>query len=257
MSVAPDPSDIYRRAQEEGRRRLGLSFLEQVATGFIAGFTIVFGIVALGVVTAELEATVPFETAELGGALAFALGLVFLIVGRTELFSENFFDPVAAAISERGRRVWLRLLRLWVLILALNLMGGAVLVALMTVQGALPGASDEVLVRIAENIAAKGWAATLVRAVFAGALLSLLSYMLHATDTVVARILLAFLVGFLLALGTFDHVVVSVLHILFGIWLGGAVGYGDLLLNLGLATVGNLVGGVLLMTLTHTAQEKG
>jgi formate-nitrite transporter family protein len=257
MGVAPDPSEIYQRAQDEGRRRLGLSLLEQVSTGFIAGFTIVFGIVALGVVTAELEATIPFETAELGGALAFALGLVFLIVGRTELFSENFFDPVAAAISERGRRVWLRLGRLWVLTLALNLVGGAVLVALMLVDGALPGASDQVLVRIAEHIAEKGWEATLVRAVFAGALLSLLSYMLHATDTVVARILLSLLVGFLLALGTFDHVVVSVLHILFGIGLGASVGWTDLLFNLVLATAGNIVGGVLLMTLTHTAQEVG
>jgi formate-nitrite transporter family protein len=32
-------------------------------------------------------------SAEVAGAVAFSFGVVFLIVGRTELFSEDFFDP--------------------------------------------------------------------------------------------------------------------------------------------------------------------
>lgn len=98
---------------------------------------------------------------------------------------------------------------------------------------------------------------TLARAVLAGALITLLSYMLEAVDTVTARILVAYLVGFFLALGPFDHVVVSGLHVIFGIWLSDAVTYSDLAVNIGLSTVGNLVGGLLLVTLTHTAQVKG
>jgi formate/nitrite transporter FocA (FNT family) len=99
--------------------------------------------------------------------------------------------------------------------------------------------------------------ATLARAVLAGTLIALLSYMLNAVDTVVARILLAYLVGFLLALGPFDHVVVSALHLLFGVLTSGGVSPADLLTNIGLATAGNLAGGLLLITLTHTAQVRG
>jgi len=257
MAVAPAPDEIYDRAEAEGRRRLQMPVLEQVSTGFIAGVTIVFGIVALGVVEALIEPEFGPGLAQLLGALAFGIGLVFLVVGRSELFSENFFDPVAAAIDEKGSKVWGRLLRLWGLILVLNLVGGAVLVAILSIEGALPQGAPESLGTIAEEIAAKTPAATFARALLAGALLTLLSYLLHAVSSVVGRILVAYMAGFLVALGPFDHVVVSGLHVLFGIFLGHGVTWADLGENAAIATAGNLIGGVLLMTLTHTAQIKG
>ncbi len=257
MAVAPSPSEIYARAEEEGRRRLEMPLLEQVATGFIAGITIVFGIVALGVVETLAQPALSPGLARLAGALAFAIGLVFLVVGRTELFTENFFDPVAAAIEEGGRLIWGRLLKLWGVIFALNLAGGAILIGVLTVEGALPAGTPETLVTISEEIAGKSWSATLARAVLAGALITLLSYLLEASATATGRILVTYMVGFLLALGPFDHVIVSGLQILFGVWLGGAVGYGDVAANIGVSTLGNMVGGLFLITLTHTAQVKG
>jgi formate/nitrite transporter FocA (FNT family) len=257
VAVAPDPQEIYRRSVEEGRRRLAMHPLELAATGFIAGVTIVFGVVALGVVEALVEPDVGSGLASLLGALAFAIGLVFVIIGRTELFTENFFGPVAAAIEGERRRAWARLMRLWIGILVLNLVGGTVLVAMLTVEGALPGETPDTLVHVAEEIAGKSSAATLVRAVLAGTLITLLSYMVLAVDSAAAQVLVAYLAGFFLAIGPFDHVVVSALHLLFGIWLSDAVGYGDLAANVGLATVGNIAGGLLLITLTHTVQVLG
>ena len=256
MSVAPSLSEIYDRAKEEGEQRLSRPVLEQVATGFIAGITIVFGIVALGVVEALVAPELGHGVGAVAGALAFGIGLVFLIVGRSELFSENFFGPVAVAVGKDGAGPWAALLRLWVTILVLNLVGGAVLVGLMTVHGALPEGSSETLSSIAEDIVGKSSAATLARAVLAGALIALLSYMLHAVNSVTGRILVAYMVGVFLALGPFDHVIVSALHILFGVWLSDSVGYGELLANIGLSTAGNIVGGVFLITLTHSAQIK-
>jgi formate/nitrite transporter FocA (FNT family) len=256
VPVAPDPQEIYDRAEREGRRRLSESVLDQVATAFIAGVSIIFGIVALGVVVALVEAATGPGPAELAGALAFAIGVVFLVVGRSELFTENFFDPVAAAIQQRGS-AWPRLARLWAVTFVLNLVGGGLLVALLTVEGALPQGAGDALVRVAEDIVHKGWQATLVRAILAGALITLLSYMLNAVNSVAARILVAYMVGFFLALGPFDHVIVSALHVLFGVWLSETVTWAELAVNVALATVGNLVGGLLLITLTHTAQVKG
>ncbi len=256
MAVAPSPSEIFERAIEEGRRRLEMPVLEQVATGFIAGVTIVFGIIALGVAEGLAKPHLADGLAAIIGALAFAVGLVFLIVGRTELFTENFFDPVAVAIQQEKRSVWLRLGRLWVTILLLNLVGGAVLTGIMAVPGALPTGAVDALVAVAEDIAGKSWMATLARAVMAGALITLLSYLLEACDSVAARIPITYMVGFVLALGPFDHVVVSALHLLFGEFLSDAVTYTDVLANIGLATAGNLVGGILLITLTHTAQVR-
>jgi len=229
--------------------------LEQLSTGFIAGVTIVFGIVALAMTRELVAPSLGAGPGELAGALAFGIGLVFLVTGRSELFTENFFGPVATAIG-RGGSDWWRLLRLWGLILLLNLVGGAVMVAIFSVHGTLPEGAHEVLARVAEEVAAKGPWVTFTRAVAAGTLLTLLSYLLHAVDSSGSRMALAYLAGFFLALGPFDHVVVSALHLLFGVWLGAAVDYAAVALNIGVATVGNLAGGLLLMTLTHTVQAR-
>ncbi len=56
------------------------------------------------------------------------------------------------------------------------------------------------------------------------------------------------MVGFLLALGPFDHVVVSALHLLY-VWLSDVVHYADVDRNIALSTLRNLAGGIVLMTL--------
>ena len=252
----PAPKEIYNRAKSEGERRLSMPPMEQVSTGFIAGVTIVFGIIALAMAEHLVEPALGAGPAKLAGALAFGMGLVFLIIGRSELFSENFFDPVAVAIDRRQRSTWFRLVRLWAIILVLNLIGGAVMTGVFIVEGALPSAAHQVLVTIAEEITAKSGLATFMRAIAAGTLLTLLSYLLHAVGSAGIRMVLAYLVGVFLALGPFDHVVVSALHLFAGLWLGANITYADVATNFLLATAGNLVGGLLLMTLTHTAQAK-
>ncbi|MGN7251461.1 MULTISPECIES: formate/nitrite transporter family protein [unclassified Arthrobacter] len=99
--TAPAPNEIYDRAKREGGRRLDMPALEQVSTGFIAGVTIVFGIVAMAMARELIAPALGTGPGKLAGALAFGLGLVFLVIGRSELFTENFFDPVATAIERR------------------------------------------------------------------------------------------------------------------------------------------------------------
>ena len=256
MTVAPKPSDIFQRAVDEGKRRLDQSMLELLSTGFIAGFTIVFGIIAQGVTHALAEPALG-ESAKVAGALAFPIGLIFLIVGRAELFNENFFDPAAAVFERRERGIVYRLFRLWSLTFVLNLMGGALFSLVFSVHGVLPDGARSALGTVAEDIAGQsGWAA-FMSAVAGGALVTLLSFLLLGVNSVGSRIALAFLVGFLLAAGPFAHVIVTVLHVFLGILFGAQVGYGDLFRVMGIATLGNLVGGVGLVTLSHIAQAEG
>jgi formate/nitrite transporter FocA (FNT family) len=256
MPAPPTPSQIFDRAVQEGARRLDQSRLELTSNGFIAGFTIVFGIVALGIVQASIE-PVSEGIARIAGAVAFSMGLVFLIVGRTELFTENFFDPMAAVVDrdEPGDRR--RLIHLWSVTFALNLVGGTVLAGMMSVEGVLPNGTPEVLNTIAEEIGARDGSALFFKAVMGGALVALLSFLLQAVRSIGSRIVLAFLVGSLLALGPFDHVIVSGLHLIFGLFLGGEVGLSALARVLAIVTAGNLVGGIGLVTLTHIEQVRG
>lgn len=256
MAVAPKPSEIFQRAVDEGERRLDQSLLELVSTAFIAGFTIVFGIIALGV-THALTEPVLGEAAKVVGGIAFAIGLVFLIVGRTELFNENFFDPAATAFERREAGILYRLFRLWGLTFVLNLVGGALFSLVVSVHGVLPEGTRSALSRIAEETAARGDLATFMSAIVGGGLVAMLSFLLQAVDSVGSRISLALMVGFLLAVGPLAHVIVTVLHLFLGILFGAPVDFGTLLAIMGITTAGNLVGGVGLVTLSHIAQAEG
>ena len=256
MSVAPTPEEIFDRAVDEGQRRLDQSLLELVATSFIAGFTIVFGIAALGIVRALVEPEFG-EVAKIAGSLAFGLGVVFLVVGRAELFNENFYDPVAAAVDADDSWLLSSLLRLWVVTFVLNLVGGVLFAFVFAVEGVLPAGTPEVLATTAEETVGRRALTWFASAIVGGALVSLLSFLLQSGNSVGSRIVMAYVVGALLALGPFDHVIVTVLHVVVGVFFGAPVGYGALAETTAVTTAGNLVGGLGLVTLTHVAQALG
>ena len=256
MSIAPNPTEIFQRAADEGERRLEQSLLELVSNSFIAGFTVVFGIVALGIV----EATVPASLGgvrRLAGALAFGVALVFLLVGRTALFNENFFDPVSAMVERPELRGVAPLLRIWTLTFLFNLVGGGLFTLVFTVEGTLPPGAVDVLRHTAEEIAHRRWTAEFAKGVVGGALVALLSYLLEAVNSVGSRMTLAYIVGVLLTLGPFDHVIVTILHVFFGFVFGADIAVATLLSTTVAVTAGNVVGGIGLVTFSHVAEVAG
>jgi formate/nitrite transporter FocA (FNT family) len=255
-ATPPVPAETFERAVEEGERRLDQSLLELVSTSFIAGFTIVFGIVALGIVEALAEPEFA-EFARVAGALAFGVGVVFLVVGRTELFNENFSDPTAAAVARSDSWPLASLLRLWVVTLGFNLVGGCLFALVFAVEGVLPPGSAHALTAFAEESAARTVEAWFASGVVGGALVSLTSFLLVAVGSTGGQFAVAYVVGVLLALGPFDHVVVTVLHVVLGVLLGATVGPGTLATMTVAVTGGNLVGGLGLVTLTHVGQGIG
>jgi formate-nitrite transporter family protein len=126
VSAQPQPKEIYERAREEGRRRLSRPLLELVATALVGGFDVAFGVVAFGVVAGAVGVSASGELAHLAGAVAFGIGFVFVVVGKSELFTENFLVPVAG-LERRDRGSWLKLAELWSGTLLLNLVGGTAL----------------------------------------------------------------------------------------------------------------------------------
>lgn len=257
VSIAPTPQEMYERSADEGQRRLSASPLDVVTTGFLAGFTIVFGIIALGITHGLVAASLGEGVGKVAGALAFGIGLVFAIVGRSELFTENFLDPIAATIEKRPQTSWTRVGALWLGILVFNLVGGAALALLLTVEGALAAGAPEALARVASEIVSRETLPSFTNAIGAGALLTLMTYLVQGVNSVTGRMLVVYLVGFFLAIGPFNHVVVTFLHLLIGMRFGADLGWGDVALNFGISTAGNVIGGLVFITITQTARAKG
>ena len=256
MARGPTPQKIFDRAVAEGRHRLDQSLLELVSTSFIAGFTIVFGLVGLGIVEAILN-PVDHGIAALGGALAFGVGVVFLVAGRTELFNENFSDPTAAAVDSGDPAAVWSLVRLWVVTLVFNLVGGGLFSLVFAVEGALPPGTTGALAAVATESAGRGLWASFARAIAGGTLVSLLSFLLVSVGSDGSRLAMAYVVGVFLALGPFEHVIVTALHVFLGVLFGAGVTAARFLTVVGVVTAGNLVGGLGLVTFAHVTRAAG
>jgi formate/nitrite transporter FocA (FNT family) len=178
-------------------------------------------------------------------------------VGRAELFNENFFDPTAALVEGSGSQSVLSLGRLWVVTFVFNLVGGGLFALVFAVNGVLPSGAAAALQRFATESIAREPMTWFASAIVGGALVTLLSFLLAGVNRVGSRITLAYVVGALLALGPFDHVVVTALHVFVGALFGAPVDYGGFVGLLVVVTAGNVAGGLGLVTLTHVVQAMG
>jgi formate-nitrite transporter family protein len=250
---APQPEDIYARTREEGSRRLDRPLLEEVSTAIAAAFDIVAGILLLALVQTQLQHWTGTQAAHVFGSLAFGIGFVFLVVGRGELFTENFLVPIAG-LDRGDRSSWGKLAKLWLVSPLFNIFGGLVLILIVTVHSVLPYGTGASLSHVAAHLHANGVLALFMSAVFAGALVTAMTWFVEGQTSMLVRALVAWLAGFLLALGAFDHVIVVTLELIFGLRYGLHMSWWFVAGNFGLAAAGNIVGGVGLVTLNRLTQ---
>jgi formate/nitrite transporter FocA (FNT family) len=255
LSEIPQPEDIYRLTKEEGERRLGRPLLEMISTALAAGFDIVAGIVALAIVYASLLPRTGHGPAHVFGSLAFGVGFAFLVVGRGELFTENFLVPIAGLDHRRGSS-WAGLARLWITSPLFNVLGGLVMILILSVHRVLPSGTAQALATNADAIHARGVVTLFASAVFAGALITAMTWFVEGQVSMLVRVVIAWSAGAVLALGSFNHVIVITLELIFGYRFGAGVPWTFILGNFFLAAAGNMLGGLGLVTLNRLTQGK-
>src|SRR5205085_5623885 len=104
------------------------------------------------------------------------------------------------------------------------------------------------------NIHANGVLALFLSAVFAGALITAMTWFVEGQTSMLTRAVVAWLAGVLLALGSFNHVIVVTLELIFGYRYGTHMHWSFVAGNFGLAAAGNMVGGLGLVTLNRLTQ---
>jgi formate/nitrite transporter FocA (FNT family) len=190
------------------------------------------------------------------GALGFGVGFVFLIVGRGELFTENFLVPIAGLDHEENERPWRNIAKLWTVSPLFNILGGLVIILIVSTHSVLPYGTGATIVKTAQTLHANGVLALFCSAVFAGALITAMTWFVEAQATMLPRIVVAWICGSILALGNFNHVIVVTLELIFGYRYGAHFHWYFIAGNFGLAAAGNMLGGVGLVTLNRLTQGK-
>ncbi len=233
----PELEEAFDRLVDEGRERLERPFLALLSTGLLGGLDVGFGVLAYLIVK-DLT-----DNAVLAG-IAFSIGFVGLLLARSELFTENFLVPVTAVAARHGSV--LALVRLWIVTLGANLVGGAVIMwIVITARPDLKATATEVALHYAELGAS---AESFALAVLAGAVITLMTRMQHATENLGVQLVPAVLFGSLLAGGELFHCVLDSLFMFGGIFAGADISLATFSGALGWSLLGNMVGGVGLVT---------
>lgn len=232
-----DIDEAFERLVDEGNKRLSRPLFALVATGLLGGIDVAVGILAYYVVMGQTGNPI------LSG-LAFGIGFVGLLLARSELFTENFLVPITSAVAERGP--WLSVARLWAVTLVTNILGGALLVwVILTARPDL----HEVARTTGEHYAELGVTLqSFMLAVLAGLVITLMTRMQHSTESVGVQVVPAFLFGALLVGAELFHCVLDGIFMIGAVIAGGDVGLGQWFMGVSWAALGNIVGGVGLVT---------
>src|SRR4028118_2057142 len=87
--------EAFGRVVSQGAQRLHRTWREVLSTGLAGGLEVGVGVLALVAVYAETGS-------HLLAGLAFSIGLVALLLARSELFTEGFLLPVTAVVAGRA-----------------------------------------------------------------------------------------------------------------------------------------------------------
>ncbi len=221
----------------KGKSGLARSTLALISTGLLGGIDIGVGVLAYLLVDAKTHNV-------LLAGVAFSVGFVALLLARSELFTENFLIPVLTLVA--GRSGWGSLVRLWLVTLAGNLAGGWVITWLIvTARPDLKPTAIEVGTHYADlGISVRSFAL----AVLAGAVITLMTRMQHSTDNLGVQLVPSILFGALLSAGQLFHCVLDSLLMFAALISGAPFGYANWLSALGWSALGNVVGGLVLVT---------
>lgn len=233
----PEIEDAFNRLVEEGKERLERPWLALISTGLLGGVDVGTGVLAFLVVKAHTGDTV------LAG-IAFSLGFVALLLARSELFTENFLVPVSTVVARDG--TVRNLIRLWGVTLVCNLAGGLLMMwILIKARPDLRSQAIETGTHYAElGVNLESFAL----AVLAGTVITLMTRMQHATENLGVQLVPAILFGSLLAGAELFHCVLDSLFIFAAMIAGADISVGAWLVALGWSALGNMVGGIGLVT---------
>jgi formate-nitrite transporter family protein len=239
--------NIREPGEEELERPAGALLWSALASGLVIGFSFVGGAFA-----ASLAAEPTLKHAAFSAV--YPVGFIFVIMARSELFTENTLVPVIPFLEHRDRRTLARLLRVWVLLLAGNLAGALVFGWTLAQTPVVQATLHTELARIAGETTAGGFGHVMYTAVFAGWLIALLAWLLGATHATGAQIVLIWLCTAPIGALHFRHSIAGSVEAFYYAAAGGA-GWGRMLTDFVLPSVlGNTGGGVLLVALLNHGQ---
>lgn len=238
--------NVSEAAEEELERPTSELIWSALASGLLLGFSFL--------AVAFATSLVPPAYHTLATAIAYPLGFVFVVHARHQLFTENTLEPVIPLLEKRDGGTLGRLLRLWAIVLPLNLVGALIFAEVLAhTQVVEPKLLTPLL--DAARVSTEGSAQLIFyKAIWAGWLIALMAWLMSATHDTTAQIILIWLTTAPIAAFGFRHSIAGAIEAFYRASVGDAP-WSQMIFTFEIpAILGNIIGGVVLVALVNHGQ---
>jgi formate/nitrite transporter FocA (FNT family) len=221
----------YRRSQS------GL-FLSALTAGLEIGFSIVL----MGLFYTTFVESVDKSALHLIISLGYPLGFIFVIIGKSQLFTEQ--TALAVIPFLKGVVNFKELMKLWSVVLIGNIIGASLFALFITWIGPEREIiSPDAFKEFAHTLVKPKWYIVIGSAILAGWMMGLLSWLINSAQETISRIFIVVLVTFVIGYGKLHHCIVGTVELVAGLIYTEDVNlalYGSTLL---FSIFGNIIGG--------------
>jgi len=237
--------------KEHKRSDLGL-FLSSLSAGLEVGFSILI----IGIIYTLFKNESTNSQLAVMMALVYPIGYIFVIIGRSELFTEH--TTLATIPVMNGQATLSSLAKLWLIVYIGNLAGGYIFGSITLVfNGEMHLIGKDFFYFVSEKMVKYSVGATLISGIMAGWLMGMLSWLLSSAQDTFSRVVMIFLVTFLISIAGLHHCIVGSIEVFMAFFAeANQISLAQFLRFQGLATLGNIIGGVILVAVVKFAHSK-
>ncbi len=247
-SVRRTAREIYEQVESNAHDELRRSPHALAFSGFAGGLSM--GLTGLAV-AAAMVALGDIPARNFIAYAVYPVGFIAVIIGRAQLFTENTLYPIALILTER--RHFADTARLWTVVFVSNVLGACGFAAMTIRTDALNGDIYSCLVQLGLQAAQGSGSHIFWGGVIGGWIIALVAWLVTASHWTIGQIAVIWLLTFVVGIGHFAHCIASTGEIMSAVF-AGAIPFSHYLFWLGLATSGNIFGGVTIVTLLNFGQ---
>ena len=243
-------AEIFEAATDNAREELRRSSQTLAFSGMAGGFTL--GLTGLAV--ASIRAMLgPGSWQDLVSFLIYPIGFIAVIIGRQQLFTENTLYPVILVLDER--RYLIDTLRLWAVVFVFNVIGAFLFAILAVMSGAVRPDIVAQLVGLGLTAINGSTAHFFWSGVIGGWLIAMVAWTVTASHWTIGQLTMVWLLTFVVGVGHFAHCIVTSSEILSAV-VAGTISITNYFGWLWPATLGNIVGGVVIVSVLNYGQVR-
>jgi formate-nitrite transporter family protein len=243
-----DASQILNEQIEESIKGFSRGNISTFISSFTAGLEIGFSVLLMGTIYTLFGEQMSNSQLTMILAICYPLGFIFVIIGRSDLFTEH---TALAILPVLNRSANLKdLFRLWGVIYAGNIVGGYFFSIILDKVGVPVGfVNAEAITYLAFKVIDHSWNTMLLSAMFAGWMMGLLGWLITSSQETISRIIMIILVTTIIGVTGLHHCIVGSIEVFSGFLISDQITFTDYLQFQLWATLGNAAGGTIFVAI--------